>query len=128
MRSLTTQKTQKNLSFTEKTTNVTFHIQILVIYPSELQVYKSKLFNTISDTFNIRLTWNNPKSQNSLDSRALDGSRRFALVELDQAIIALSGRKPAADIDEKSPPSFKVFTLGFLELVKFGVLHSKRLY
>lgn len=72
-RILTTQKTQKIMSFTEKTKNVTFHFQILVIYPSELQVYKSKLFNTISDTFNIRLTWNHPKSQNSLDSRALDG-------------------------------------------------------
>lgn len=54
MRSLTTQKTQKTMSFTEKTTNVTFHFQILVIYLSELQVYKSKLSNTISDTFNIR--------------------------------------------------------------------------
>lgn len=73
MRSLTTQKTQKIMSFNEKTTNVTFHFQILVIYPSELQVYKSKLFNTISDTFNIRLTWNRLKSQNSLDCRALDG-------------------------------------------------------
>lgn len=73
MRSLTTQKTQKIMSLTEKTTNVTFHFQILVIYPSELHVYNSKLFNIISDTFNIRLTWNHPKSQNSLDSRALDG-------------------------------------------------------
>lgn len=67
MRSLTTQKTEKIMSFTEKTTNVTFHFQILVIHLSEVQVYKSKLFNTISATFNIRLTWNHLKSQNSLE-------------------------------------------------------------